>query len=259
LQLAAECRAAVTYCLPVLADDGRLRFAPWTPGAPLLANRHGIPEPAVPATTLLEPADMAMVVVPLVAFDTHGNRLGHGRWAGTTAASPSASRARRRRCWSAGFARAAGRPAAVRGVGRAARCGLSPSRPSCGRRATGNRHDAAQALLADEVRARRVLDRRSARAVGAEPWTGVRNYQARNFMRDGMKPATACCSTTRTADGAGHRRHRRGRQRGLSRPDPVRSRSSSYYDPKATPESPRWFMVDVRFVRKLSRPVTLDD
>ncbi|WP_242110234.1 5-formyltetrahydrofolate cyclo-ligase [Luteimonas aquatica] len=70
--------AACTYCLPVLREDGRLRFAPWRPGAPLLANRHGIPEPDVADDALLEPEAMALVVAPLVAFDARRHRLGMG-------------------------------------------------------------------------------------------------------------------------------------------------------------------------------------
>jgi 5-formyltetrahydrofolate cyclo-ligase len=70
--------ASVTYCLPVLGNGGVLRFAPWRPGAPLVSNRFGIPEPDVAAGTLLEPAALAFVVVPLVGFDASGNRLGMG-------------------------------------------------------------------------------------------------------------------------------------------------------------------------------------
>ena len=69
---------AVTYCLPVLHDDAGLRFAPWRPGAPLATNRFGIPEPDVADEALLQPADLALVVVPLVAFDPLGRRLGMG-------------------------------------------------------------------------------------------------------------------------------------------------------------------------------------
>jgi 5-formyltetrahydrofolate cyclo-ligase len=65
------------WCLPVLTDDG-LRFARWRPGEPLAPNRHGIPEPAVPADALLEPRQMALVLVPLVGFDAAGHRLGMG-------------------------------------------------------------------------------------------------------------------------------------------------------------------------------------
>lgn len=70
--------ATVVYCLPVLHEEQRLRFAPWRPGAPLVANRYGIPEPEVPDDALLTADAMAMVVVPLVAFDTRGHRLGMG-------------------------------------------------------------------------------------------------------------------------------------------------------------------------------------
>jgi 5-formyltetrahydrofolate cyclo-ligase len=66
------------YCLPVLAADRRLAFAPWRPGAPLATNRHGIPEPDVAADALLAPEALALVLVPLVAFDRAGHRLGMG-------------------------------------------------------------------------------------------------------------------------------------------------------------------------------------
>ncbi|WP_145479300.1 5-formyltetrahydrofolate cyclo-ligase [Stenotrophomonas rhizophila] len=66
-----------TYCLPVLAGD-TLRFAPWRPGQPLTANRYGIPEPDVAIGDTLAPAQMALVVAPLVGFDVQGRRLGMG-------------------------------------------------------------------------------------------------------------------------------------------------------------------------------------
>ena len=66
-----------TYCLPVL--HGRLlRFAPWRPGQPLVANRYGIPEPDVDATQALRPEEMALVVAPLTGFDARCRRLGMG-------------------------------------------------------------------------------------------------------------------------------------------------------------------------------------
>ncbi|MFC5571379.1 5-formyltetrahydrofolate cyclo-ligase [Lysobacter yangpyeongensis] len=74
LRLPREC----IYCLPVLCDDQTLRFAPWRSGDPLCTNRYGIPEPDVSASSLLEPSRMVMVVMPLVGFDDHGNRLGMG-------------------------------------------------------------------------------------------------------------------------------------------------------------------------------------
>ena len=68
----------LVYCLPVLHEDGRLRFAPWRAGDPLVTNRYGIPEPDLGPDACLEPADLALAVLPLVAFDRHGQRLGMG-------------------------------------------------------------------------------------------------------------------------------------------------------------------------------------
>lgn len=70
--------APLVYCLPVLHDDGLLRFAPWRAGDPLVTNRHGIPEPAVDPDAALQAADMAMLVLPLVGFDPQCQRLGMG-------------------------------------------------------------------------------------------------------------------------------------------------------------------------------------
>ena len=66
------------YCLPVLGDDDRLRFAPWRSGDALVANRFGIPEPDVEPTSLLDASALAAIVMPLVAFDASGNRIGMG-------------------------------------------------------------------------------------------------------------------------------------------------------------------------------------
>ncbi|HEY4531468.1 MAG TPA: 5-formyltetrahydrofolate cyclo-ligase [Luteimonas sp.] len=67
-----------TYCLPVLHEDGRLRFAPWRAGDPVAANRYGIPEPVVDPPALLEPEALDLVVVPMVGFDHRCHRLGMG-------------------------------------------------------------------------------------------------------------------------------------------------------------------------------------
>lgn len=72
----ANLPATLRWCLPVLHDDGRLRFREWAAGQALEPNRHGIPEPA--QGTLLEPSELAVVLLPLLAFDAHGNRLGQG-------------------------------------------------------------------------------------------------------------------------------------------------------------------------------------
>ena len=92
--------------------------------------------------------------------------------------------------------------------------------------------------------------------VKTEPWTGVRNYQARNFMRDGMKPGdgvlfyhSSCAEpgVVGIAEVASD-----------AYPDPTQfDRKSEYYDEKSTREEPRWMLVDVAFKRKLKRTITL--
>ncbi len=66
------------WCLPVVQDDGSLRFAPWRPGDPTRANRFGIPEPDVAMASTLAATDLAVVLLPLLAFDAAGHRLGMG-------------------------------------------------------------------------------------------------------------------------------------------------------------------------------------
>ena len=68
----------LVYCLPVLSDDGTLRFAPWRPGDELVTNRYGIPEPDVTPAGALRAEDMAVLVMPLVGFDADCHRLGMG-------------------------------------------------------------------------------------------------------------------------------------------------------------------------------------
>ena len=66
------------YCLPCLAPGHQLRFAPWRVGDPLVQNRYGIPEPDLAPSSQLAPDDMDIVLLPLLAFDRHGARLGSG-------------------------------------------------------------------------------------------------------------------------------------------------------------------------------------
>lgn len=94
--------------------------------------------------------------------------------------------------------------------------------------------------------------------VGTEPWTGVRNYQARNYMRNVMKPGDGVlfyhsnCTPPGIAGTA--------TVATLPYPDPTQfDKASQYFDPKATPEEPRWFLVDVTFERKLARTIPLDE
>lgn len=70
--------AGKTVCLPRVLTDGKLGFLPWSPGTPLRNNRYGIPEPDLPDGRILQPAELDLVIVPLVAFDRSGARLGTG-------------------------------------------------------------------------------------------------------------------------------------------------------------------------------------
>ena len=66
--------------LPILSRlrHDRLWFAPYTPDTPLTLNRFGIPEPRVPARQWVRAQELDLILMPLVAFDSHGNRLGMG-------------------------------------------------------------------------------------------------------------------------------------------------------------------------------------
>ena len=69
-----------TCYLPVLSrlTHDRLWFAPFTPDTPLTQNRFGIFEPLTPARTRVSAQELDLILMPLVAFDTHGHRLGMG-------------------------------------------------------------------------------------------------------------------------------------------------------------------------------------
>ena len=63
--------------LPVVGR-GRLRFLPYAPGTPLRRNRYGIAEPDLPARWQVRAQALDLILVPLVAYDPQGNRLGMG-------------------------------------------------------------------------------------------------------------------------------------------------------------------------------------
>ncbi len=67
-------------CLPVLHPLGhkRLWFAPWRPGQPLRHNSYHIPEPVWQRAGVIDPRSLELVILPLVAFDHHCNRMGMG-------------------------------------------------------------------------------------------------------------------------------------------------------------------------------------
>jgi predicted RNA-binding protein with PUA-like domain len=93
---------------------------------------------------------------------------------------------------------------------------------------------------------------------GSTFWEGVRNYQARNFMRDDMRPGDRVLFYHSNADPTGVAGLARVCRAGY--PDPsARDPESEFHDPKASDADPRWFMVDVEFVERFPRVVTLDE
>jgi predicted RNA-binding protein with PUA-like domain len=92
---------------------------------------------------------------------------------------------------------------------------------------------------------------------GKTPWTGVRNYQARNFMRDQMRPGDRAFYYHSNCEAPGIV----GIAEVASTPHPDETqfdRRSKYYDPAATREAPRWLLVDFKFVKK-TKPIPLDE
>ena len=89
-------------------------------------------------------------------------------------------------------------------------------------------------------------------------WDGVRNYQARNFMRDGMKRGDLVFfyhSSTDPAAIVGVAEVARE-----AYPDPTAlDAKHPHFDPKSRADDPTWVMVDLRAVEPLARPLTLAD
>lgn len=91
-----------------------------------------------------------------------------------------------------------------------------------------------------------------------EPWDGVRNYQARNMMRDEMKKGDLAFFY-----------HSNCEEPGIvgimsvnkeSYPDPTAfDPEDKHYDPKSDPDNPRWFLVDVKYKRKFKRTISLKE
>jgi 5-formyltetrahydrofolate cyclo-ligase len=66
------------YCLPRITGARQLSFVEWRSGADLEANRYGIPEPVCTESDLIAPADIDIVLLPLLGFDRQGSRIGYG-------------------------------------------------------------------------------------------------------------------------------------------------------------------------------------
>jgi predicted RNA-binding protein with PUA-like domain len=93
---------------------------------------------------------------------------------------------------------------------------------------------------------------------GQEAWDGVRNYQARNFMRDGMRVGDKIFFY-----------HSNCAEPGIvgvaevatdAYPDPSQfDPKSNYFDAASSRDKPRWMLVDVKFVKKLKRTISLKE
>ncbi len=100
------------------------------------------------------------------------------------------------------------------------------------------------------------IDDLKSRPKKTEHWDGVRNYQVRNMMRDQMKKGDLAFfyhSSCKVPAIVGIVEIVKEGYPDHTAFDP----ESKYYDPKSDPDNPRWFMVDVKFHRKLKQPISL--
>jgi predicted RNA-binding protein with PUA-like domain len=89
-------------------------------------------------------------------------------------------------------------------------------------------------------------------------WDGVRNYQARNMLRDEMKKGDQAFLYYSSTDVPGIVALMNIVKEGY--PDPTAfDRKHDHYDPESDPEKPRWYMVDVQLEHRLTRVITLDE
>jgi len=102
------------------------------------------------------------------------------------------------------------------------------------------------------------IDDLAGRPDQTEPWDGVRNYQARNMMRDDMQAGDQVFfyhSNTKVPGIVGIAEVVRE-----GYPDHTAfDAESKHHDPKSSPDDPRWYMVDVRYVRRLRRTIPLTE
>jgi predicted RNA-binding protein with PUA-like domain len=91
-----------------------------------------------------------------------------------------------------------------------------------------------------------------------EHWDGIRNYQARNFMRDGMRKGDLAFfyhSSCATPAIVGICEIVSGAYPDHTAFDPA----SKYFDASSDPDNPRWLMVDIKYRRKTRRPISLEE
>ncbi|MFP4182897.1 MAG: EVE domain-containing protein [Thiohalospira sp.] len=102
------------------------------------------------------------------------------------------------------------------------------------------------------------IDHLAAMPGGTDHWDGIRNYQVRNMIRDRMRPGDQALfyhSNTKPPGIA-------GLMEIVSEPYPDHTAfdpEAKYYDPRSDPDNPRWYMVDVRYIRHLDRYIPLDE
>ncbi len=93
---------------------------------------------------------------------------------------------------------------------------------------------------------------------GTTPWEGIRNYQARNYMRDDMQLGDGVLFYHSNAKPPGVVGI--GKITRTSYPDHFAfDKKSKYFDAKSDPENPRWMMVDVSYVSTFKRTVSLGE
>lgn len=91
---------------------------------------------------------------------------------------------------------------------------------------------------------------------GSTSWEGVRNYQARNFMRDDMREGDGVLFYASNADPSGVAGLASISRAGY--PDTFATKKGhKYFDPKSVADKPTWYMVDVKFVEKFPELVAL--
>jgi len=102
------------------------------------------------------------------------------------------------------------------------------------------------------------IDDLSRRPNQTEHWDGVRNYQVRNMLRDQIKVGDLAFFYHSSCTPPGIV----GIMKIVKAAYPDESAfnpKSKFFDPKSTPENPRWFMVDVQLVKKFPQMITLDE
>ena len=102
------------------------------------------------------------------------------------------------------------------------------------------------------------IDDLASRPRGTAPWDGIRNYQARNYMRDGMRKGDLAFfyhSSCATPGIVGICEIVSGAYPDHTAFDPA----STYFDADSNPGEPRWLMVDVKFRRRTRRLISLEE